>query len=44
MTTTNAKLKLFADEIELAVGYQIEKKLLAEAEPEETDEDSELRP
>jgi hypothetical protein len=34
--------KLFADEIELAVGYQIAEKLLAEAEPDETDEESEL--
>jgi len=36
--------KLFTDEIELAVGYQIAEKLLAEAEaePDETDEESEL--
>lgn len=36
--------KLFTDEIELAVGYQIAEKLFAEAEaePNETDEESEL--
>jgi hypothetical protein len=35
--------KLFTDEIELAVGYQIAEKLLAEAEaePDETDTESE---
>jgi len=34
--------KVFTDEIELAVGYQIAEKLLAEAEPDQTDEEGEL--
>jgi hypothetical protein len=34
--------KVFTDEIELVVGYQIAEKLLAEAEPDQTDEESEV--